>query len=69
MVLIRAVSQGDKEMVEILINNGTDLNQTDHMGVSALGYAKSCGDIPMADFLRGRGGVMFVDRNADNPSL
>jgi ankyrin repeat protein len=40
-LVILAVAYGDKEMVEILLNNGCDVNQIDNHGWTPLHYAAS----------------------------
>ena len=51
MSLPRAVAQNNREEVERLLRSGSDVNQTDGYGCTALIYAAIHGYIEIADLL------------------
>jgi len=53
--LLLAACFSDTEMVELLLNNGAELNATDASGMSAKDYAKKLGQKKMVAFLDEKG--------------
>jgi hypothetical protein len=63
--LIQAVEAGDLKKAQKLISKGTNVNQTDSFGFSALSYAARAGDEKMAQLLLNSG----ADVNARSATL
>ncbi|MHC4788990.1 MAG: ankyrin repeat domain-containing protein [Planctomycetota bacterium] len=53
----RAAQYDDREVIELLIDNGAQLNARDKEGNTPVGVALMNGRKEVAEFLRARGGV------------
>jgi hypothetical protein len=66
--LIEAVKNGEYAATEILIKSGTDVNQQDEQGWTALNFAAGKGDLPLVQLLVDNGADIFkVGRDRRTP--
>ncbi|MCL4361833.1 ankyrin repeat domain-containing protein [Candidatus Dependentiae bacterium] len=55
--LIWAARKGYKDIVELLLNEGADINATTNLGMTALAWAKIYEQKEIVEFLRNRGAI------------